>query len=188
MDTNAQALEQALGVLREQFQGQLAGGMKGGLVTMRQALQTRLGIDELEADRVVKKLAETGRLRYMGGAATDDDAVNVMGTATGPALIIPGTTAAQGGGPVAVPATTALAMGAINNPQGVVGGPVTGSAAAAATDDEAHVLAPRDTSVADRTPAKVAENQSGGTMGNLADTNVEAPPVTDMSGGYWQIV
>jgi hypothetical protein len=187
MDTNAQALEQALAVLREQFQGQLAGGMKGGLVAMRQALQTRMGIDELEADRVVKKLAETGRLRYVGGEATDDDEVNVMRTGTGPALIIPGTTAAQGGGPVAVPATTALAMGAINNPQGVVGGPVTGSAAAAAAGDEAHVLAPRDTTVADQTPAKVAENLSGATMGNLADTNVEPPRINDATGGYWQI-
>src|SRR6476620_7962866 len=118
MDTNAQALEQALAVLREQYQGHLAGAMRAGLVTMRQTLQTRMGIDELEADRVVKKLAETGRLRYMGGE--DDDEVNVMRTGTGPELVIPGTTAAQGGGPVVVPATTALAMGAINNPQGVV--------------------------------------------------------------------
>jgi hypothetical protein len=186
MDTNAQGLEQALAVLREQFQGHLTGDRKRGLVSLRQTLQTRLGIDELEADRVVKKLAETGRLRYVGGEA-DDDEVGRVRTATGPALVVPGTTTSQGLGPMALTENTALAMGSINNPAGVVGGPVTGSAAAAAAGDEARRLAPRDVNAGDLTPAKVAENQSGATMGNLADTNVEAPPMTDMHGGYWQI-
>ena len=184
MDTDATVLEQALGVLREQFNGRVAGSLRDGQVTMRKAVEARLGLDELAADRIVKKLSETGRVQYVGGA---DDSDPTAGGGAGPILTMPGTTSSAGLGPVTVPVTAALSLGAINNPAGVVGGPVTGVAAAAAADAPLATAQEGGLGGSNVAAAQAAENRSGATMGQLGDTNVEGPRPQDMSGGYWRI-
>ncbi|MDQ2806901.1 MAG: hypothetical protein M3Z04_08320 [Chloroflexota bacterium] len=180
MDTDATVLEQALGILRTQFNGRVAGSLRDGQVTMRKAVEAQLGIDELAADRIVKKLSETGRVQYVGGE-TDTDPT--AGGGTGPILTMPGTTS-SGMGPMTLPTTAALSLGAINNPAGVVGGPVTGVAAAAAPPANAEEGGLGGSNVGN---AQAAEDRSGATMGQLGDTNVEGPRPEDMSGGYWRI-
>lgn len=184
MDTDATVLEQALGVLREQFNGQVAGSFRDGQVTMRKAVEARLGLDELAADRVVKKLSETGRMQYVGGT-TDSDPT--AGGGAGPILTMPGTTSSEGLGPLTMSTTAALSLGAINNPAGVIGGPVTGVAAAAAADAPLANAEEGGLGGSNVDSARAAEDRSGATMGQLGDTNVEGPDPTDATGGYWRI-
>ena len=183
MDTDATVLEQALGALRAQFHGRVAGSLRDGQVAMRKAVEARLGIDELAADRIVKKLSETGRVQYMGGAAFADP---TAGGGAGPILTMPGTTSSAGLGPVTLPTSAALSLGAINNPTGVIGGPVTGVAAAAAADAPANA-AEGGLGGSHVAAAQAAEDRSGATMGQLGDTNVEGPRPEDATGGYWRI-
>ncbi len=184
MDTDATVLEQALGVLRTQFNGRVAGSLRDGQVTMRKAVEAQLGIDELAADRIVKKLSETGRVQYIGGE-TDTDPT--AGGGTGPILTMPGTTTSSGIGPMTLPTTAALSLGTINNPAGVVGGPITGVAAAAAADAPLANAEEGGLGGSNVGNARAAENRSGATMGQLGDTNVEGPRPTDATGGYWRI-
>ncbi len=184
MDTDATVLEQALGVLREQFNGRVVGSLRDGQGTMRKALETRLSVNELDADRIVKKLSETGRLQYIGGE-TDNDPNR--GGGPGPVLTMPGTTSSEGLGPITLPTTAALSLGAINNPAGVVGGPVTGVAAAAAAENAEARADEGGLGGSNVARAQAAEDRSGATMGQLGDTNVEGPRPENATGGYWRI-
>jgi len=57
----------ALAALQARFGARLAGPRQPGQVTLRRAVEDALGVDEVAADRLVKQLYETGRLRYVGG-------------------------------------------------------------------------------------------------------------------------
>jgi len=184
MDTDATVLEQALGALRAQFNGRVAGSLREGQVAMRKAVEARLGIGELDADRIVKKLSETGRVQYMGGEAPAD---LTAGGGAGPILTMPGTTSSAGLGPVTLPTTAALSLGAINNPAGGIGGPVTGVAAAAAAADAPANAEEGGLGGSRVAAAQAAEDRSGATMGQLGDTNVEGSRPADATGGYWRI-
>src|SRR3954454_2208557 len=108
MDTDANVLNNALAVLRQQFGQQVAGAQKQGLGQMRQALEQQLGLDDVTADRVVKKLAETGRLRYVMTGDADDGPTGT--TPVGPVASLPGVyTGSTGTGQMVVPAAQAVA-------------------------------------------------------------------------------
>src|SRR5690242_16714174 len=178
MDSDARALETALATLQQQYGGQFKGSMQGAQAQMRHTLEEKMGIDELSADRLVKKLIETRRLRYN---VTDQDEDANVTSDTGPMIPVVGTTQAQGAGPVTVGATPAISAvgamsGATNTTGGPGGNPVMIGAIAAATADQDNLLGgdkdnpnmPDPGSRADR------ENREGATMGQLGDTNVEA--------------
>jgi hypothetical protein len=181
MDTDARALETALATLQQQYGSQFKGSMQSSQAQMRQTLEAKMGIDELSADRLVKKLIETGRLRY---AVTDQDEDPNVTTDTGPIIPVVGTTQAQGAGPVTVPVTPAIGTvgamaemnGATNATGGVGGGPVMIGAIAAATADEKNILGgdQDDPYMPDPGSRAARENREGATMGQLGDTNVEA--------------
>lgn len=208
MDTDARALATALTTLQQQYGSQFKGSMDHAQAQMRHTLEDKMGIDELSADRLVKKLIETGRLRYN---VTDQDEDANITTDTGPMIPVVGSEA-QGPGPVTVPATPAIgtvgamseANSAANTAGGPGGNPVMLGAIAAATADQENILGgdkenpymPDPGSRADR------ENREGPTMGQLGDTNVEAGGRTgtgtetvgqrqaradDNTEGYWRI-
>src|SRR5690349_1771963 len=181
MDSDARALETALATLQQQHGSQFKGSMQGSQAQMRHTLEAKMGIDELSADRLVKKLIETGRLRYNVTGRDEDADVT---SDTGPMIPVVGTTEAQGAGPVTVAATPVIGTvgamsemnGATNTTGGPGGNPVMIGAIAAATADQGNLLGgdkdnpnmPDPGSRADR------ENREGATMGQLGDTNVEA--------------
>src|SRR5690349_12608595 len=99
MEQDAQTLESAIAALQQRFGTQLSGPMDRTQAQMRAALSEQMGVDDLQADRIVKKLTEVGRLRY-GGAGMDDDTVVPAGT--GPVISMPGTTTAQSGEQIVV--------------------------------------------------------------------------------------
>src|SRR4051812_13824492 len=97
MDNDATTLQNALTVLRQQYGEQLAGPRRSTEAQMRHTLEKQMGLDELTADRVVKKLYETGRLVYMG----EQDTGTEPGTSTtGPVISMPNTQSADGGMPL----------------------------------------------------------------------------------------
>jgi len=204
MDTDANVLNNALAILRQQFGQQVAGAQKQGLGQMRQAVAQQLGLDDVAADRVVKKLAQTGRLRYVMTGDADDDVTGT--TPVGPVASLPGVyTGSTGGtGQMVVPAAQGLAaaevLGDIPTDGGIVRGaePDVGTArsatAAGEQRDAGEPLGPADLSW------RIGENQEGVTAGGqLADTNAEGgvgTPEThgqrtdgnyDNTEGYWQI-
>src|SRR5689334_1183005 len=93
MDTDAQTLETALGVLRQQFGNRLAGSIGDTQVQMRQALEQQMGVNEVAGDRLVKQLTHLGRLVYRGGTGEDDGDAG----GTGPVISMPGATSGQSG-------------------------------------------------------------------------------------------
>jgi hypothetical protein len=168
-----------------------------------------MGIDELSADRLVKKLIETGRLRYNVTGRDEDADVT---SDTGPMIPVVGTTEAQGAGPVTVPATPAIgtvgAMTEMNSATNTTGGPggnpVMLGAIAAATANQEDILGgdKEDPYMPDPGSRADSENREGPTMGQLGDTNVEAGGRTgtgtetvgqrqaradDNTEGYWRI-
>ena len=181
MDSDARALETALATLQQQYGGQFKGSMQGAQAQMRHTLEDKMGIDELSADRLVKKLIETGRLRYN---VTDRDEDANVTTDTGPVIPVVGTTQAQGAGPVTVPATPAIgtvgAMSEANTSTNTTGGPggnpVMIGAIAAATANQEDILGGDnpDPYMPDPGSRGDRENREGATMGQLGDTNVEA--------------
>lgn len=108
MDSDATALENALAMLRQAYGAQLAGPQHHTLAQMRHTLEEQAGLDELMADRVVKKLAQTGRLVYVGSR----EAGTEPGTSTtGPVISMPMTQTADGGEPLRTTAEPAVLMG-----------------------------------------------------------------------------
>src|SRR4051812_15275775 len=105
MDTDAATLQSALSVLQQQFGGQLPGSLRKTQAQMRQALEQQLGLDELVADRLVKKLAETGRLVYVG--AGQDPDVNSVPAGSGALFDVPGAFTPSGAERVVAAGTTA---------------------------------------------------------------------------------
>jgi len=183
MDTDAQMLQQAAGLLAQQFAGS-GKSLSGQEPAMMRFLQERLGIDEVAADRVVKQVIElglVGRPRDAMAPDTEEDEGDVAATGvagTGPVVSMEGTSTGQGVGPVITTAAPALAMGAVNSPAnvGALGGLGAGAGPAIAADEAARGD-DRDadgnmvgTADADR---RAAENRSGATMGQLGDTTVE---------------
>jgi hypothetical protein len=183
MDTDAQMLQQAAGLLAQQFGG---GGksLSGQEPAMMRFLQERLGIDEVAADRVVKQVIELGLLgrpRDAMAPDTDEDEDDVAATGvagTGPVVSMEGTATGQGVGPVITTAAPALAMGAVNSPAnvGLMGGMGAGAGPAIAANEAARGDE-RDTDGAMAGTAdanrRAAENRSGATMGQLGDTTIE---------------
>jgi len=195
MDTDATTLQNALSTLRQQHGEQLAGPRRRTEAQMRQTLQQHLGLDELAADRVVKKLYETGRLVYVGSA---DSGTEPGTSTTGPVISMPNTQSADGTMPLRTAASPAMIMGLVDQPGG---GDIAASAVGAAAADVPMTGAgavSRDPIRGGDTGRAVAENNSGATMGQLADTAVEAAPAPitigereevedDRTQGYWRI-
>ncbi|HMA36166.1 MAG TPA: hypothetical protein VKY74_17050 [Chloroflexia bacterium] len=119
MDTDATTLEQALSVLREQYGTQVKGPMRRTQGEMRKVLEMKMGIDDLSADRLVKKLCETGRLTYSSvpGAPNEPSTPDEPGTSA---------TMPPDAGPITVPAAPAISLSGLNNPIGGAG-PVPGA-------------------------------------------------------------
>jgi len=216
MDTDAQTLETALGVLRQQFGNRLAGSIGDTQVQMRHVLEQQMGVDEVAGDRLVKQLTHLGRLVYHGG--TDGDDRDAEGT--GPVISMPGVTTGQSGEAFAVPTPNLTSAAGPDMPSPSLGGvtapvainsgmsavtPTTGMGmvglvplgggveSTAATEDVAPVGTAISPGEANRA---TMENREGATMGQLADTNVSAPSSpteqviaqgADDSEGYWQI-
>jgi len=200
MDTDAATLQNALGVLQQQFGGQLAGPVRKTQAQMRQTLEQRLGLDELAADRLVKKLTETGRLVYMGADQVPGGDSTPAGS--GALFDLPGALTPSGEERVVAAGTTAgveAALSGINTVSGAIGGtmPAVQSGLVGARteyrDDAGLYANPPDAS------ARLAENQEGATMGELGDTNVQAGRnhaqtmgeaealKHDDTDGYWRI-
>jgi hypothetical protein len=118
MDNDATALQNALAVLRRQHGEHLSGPRRATEAQMRQTLQQQMGVDDLTADRVVKKLHQTGRLAYVGGA---DVGTEPGTTDTGPVISMPTTQSADGGRPLITTASPGLIMGVANDPANDVG-------------------------------------------------------------------
>ena len=127
MDSDATALQNALAVLRQYHGERLAGSRGSTEAQMRHTLVQQLGVDELTAGRVLKKLYETGRLVYVGstarsstpGTGTDDDAEPDT-TATGPVISMPLTQSADTGAPLVTSASPAMVMGIVDDRGGDV--------------------------------------------------------------------
>ena len=183
MDTDAQMLQQAAGLLAQQFASS-GKSLTGQEPAMMRFLQERMGIDEVAADRVVKQVIElglVGRPRDAMAPASDEDEDDVAATGaagTGPVISTQGTATGQGVGPVITTAAPALAMGAVNSPAnvGALGGLGAGAGPAIAANEAARGDE-RDadgnmvgTADANR---RAAENRSGATMGQLGDTTIE---------------
>lgn len=199
MDTDAQALDRALGVLHQQYGDRLAGSIGDTQAQMLRTLQQQMGVDEVVADRLVKELTHLGRLTYRGGNGGDGDDAG-----TGPVISMPGTTTGQSGEEFVVPAAglagaagpdvasppvgAAVAPAAVNSSMSAVT-PTTGTGMAG--------MVPTGTSVSPSEANRAtAENREGATMGQLSDTNVTGPTSPteqvvargdDDSEGYWQI-
>jgi hypothetical protein len=195
MDSDATALQNALAVLRQDYGQRLAGPRRATEARMRHTLEQRMGLDELMADRVVKKLYETGQLAYIGSA---DSGTEPGTSTTGPVISMPNTQSADGGTPFRTTASPALIMGVVNDPGGgdVPAAPLGADAADVALTGAGAVS--RDPIRGGDTGRAVAENNEGATLGQLADTNVEAAPAPltigereeaedDRTNGYWRI-
>ncbi len=194
MDSDATALQNALAVLRGQYGAQLAGPRQGTEAQMRHTLEQQMGLDELTADRMVKKLYETGKLVYMGSA---DQGTEPGTSTTGPVISMP-LTPTSSGEPLITTADPALVMGTVRDPGG---GDTTASQLGAAASDAAMTGAgavSRDPIRGGDVGRSVTENNAGATMGQLADTNVESRPAPitigehaevedDRTHGYWRI-
>lgn len=191
-EKNAATLEQALAILREQYGAQIAGPERETQVSMRKLLEQKMGLDESNADRVVKKLCETGKLTYVG---TD------TGGGAGVMAAVPGATTTPDQGTADVPAGI-ITTGALNSPIGTFGSTATGAGAAAlaSISDSARLDSRREPVLGGTASREQSENREGATMGELADTNVEGDtprgPETigqqqnagkDNTQGYWQI-
>ena len=199
MDSEATMLNNALAAIRQQFGDQLRGPMRRTQAEMRRAVQTALGADELAADRLVKKLAETGRLVYVGGADDDRDTAG----ATGPVISMPGVTNATGTGvgQGVYPAAAGLNVAALGGVQNSQGGPTGPVGAVGPGVDAAAMRGPAQgaTPVAGAGTARRGDEDSeGATMGTLGDTNVEGDDSNVNAlgvetgrvaegEGYWQI-
>lgn len=175
MDTDAAALQNALGVLQQQFGGQLAGPVRKTQAQMRQALEEQLGLDELAADRLVKKLAETGRLVYIGADQVPDGESTPAGS--GALFDVPGALTPSGEERVVAAGTTAgveATLSGINTVSGAIGGTMpavqTGLAGARTQYRDAANLYANPSEAG----ARLAENREGATMGELGDTNIQA--------------
>jgi hypothetical protein len=195
MDSEATALENALAALRRAYGDRLPGAQQETEARMRHTVERALTLDELAADRVVKKLAQTGRLAYVGSADTGTE----PGTSTtGPVLSLPAAPGVSAGTPVITTADPALVMGTVRDPGG---GDVAASELGAAASDAALTGAGArsgDPIRGGEVGRRVAENNEGASMGQLADTNVEAAPAPitigereemedDRTHGYWRI-
>lgn len=184
MDNDAATLETALGLLRDQFGPRLVGPMRRAQVDMRKALEMKLAIDELTADRVVKKLCETGRLVYVGLDESDESG----STAVGPVAGIRETNTPVSGGPLG----TVTAFGNATDP---VGRGLAGDMRRLEAEVVAAQTAPQDpTDTWTSAALKIQENREGATMGQLGDTAIEAggPPgdqqaLADDTRGHWII-
>jgi len=192
---NAATLQSALAALRQRFGQQLGGAQHHGEAQMRGVVMDALGLDEATADRVVKKLAQTGQLAYQG---TREVGTEPGTSTTGPVISMPGTTVSAGVGEFVTTANPSMLMGTVNNPGG---GDVGAAQAGAPSSGEA--VSPMGAVSAD--PIRggdagrtVAVNNQGATMGQLDDTNVEArpQPITvgereeidnDRTEGFWRI-
>jgi hypothetical protein len=194
MDSDATALQNALAVLRKQYGAQLAGPRQRTQAQMRHTLEEQMRLDELTADRLVKKLSETGQLVYMGSA---DQGTEPGPSTTGPVISLP-MTPTSGGNPLITTADPALVMGTVRDPGG---GDLTAAQGGAAAGDAAVSGAgagSRDPIRGGDMGRTVAENNTGATMNQLADTNVESVPAPisigehedvedDRTQGYWRI-
>jgi hypothetical protein len=195
MDNDATTLQDALAVLRRHYGDRVTGAQRSTEAQMRHTLQEQMGLDELAADRVLKQLSQTGRVVYMGSR----DVGSEPGTSTtGPVISMPLTSTNTSAEPLITTAAPALAMGSVNDPGG---GAVDASLSGAASSDVALTGAgavSADPVRGGDVGRAVAENNSGATMGQLADTSVEpAPaPITigereevedDRTEGYWRI-
>jgi hypothetical protein len=174
MDSDATALRQALGVLRQQYGDRLAGPQKRTQAEMRHTLQAQMGLDELTADSIVIKLRDTGRLSYVGSAEVGTEPGT---TATGPVISEPLTQSGDGGAPLITTASPAMIMGVAQEE----GGNVAGDVAKAVADDN-----------------RADYTTRGMNDAAVADTRAEAgrPPLTigeheeaegDRTQGYWRI-
>jgi len=192
MDTDAQMLQQAAGLLAQQFAGS-GKSLAGQEPAMMRFLQERMGMDEVTSDRVVKQVIElglVGRPRDAMAPDTDQDEDDVAATGvagTGPVISTQGTATGQGVGPVITTAAPALAMGAVNSPAnvGALGGlgagagpAIAANEAARGDDRDADGPMPGTEDAARR----AAEDRSGATMGQLGDTAVE-PVETERRSG-----
>jgi hypothetical protein len=74
MENDVDALHKALSLLREKHSGQPGDPRHVGQGELRRTLQAGMGLDELTADRVVKKLHETGRIVYADAGDVDSAA------------------------------------------------------------------------------------------------------------------
>jgi len=194
MDNDTATLQNALAVLRGQYGAQLAGPRQHTEAQMRHTLEQQMRLDELTADRLVKKLYETGKLVYMG---TADRGTEPGTSTTGPVISMP-STQTTGGAPLITTADAALVMGSVRDPGG-------GDVAASQLGADAADAALTGAGAVSREPIRggdighsVAENNEGATMGQLADTNVESRPAPitigehdevedDRTHGYWRI-
>jgi hypothetical protein len=105
MDNDAMVLQNALRVLREQHGAQLDAAGRGMEPELRHTLQQQMGLDEPAADRVVKKLYQTGRLGALDAGEADETSANVTPPTEGapvtlalPSLQVPAPTATQAAG------------------------------------------------------------------------------------------
>lgn len=126
MDTDATALQNALDVLRRHYGERLAGAQQGTEDQMRNTLAQELGVDQLGAAFVLKRLCQTGQLEYVGNTGTATDTSDDTGSgvapepgasATGPVISMPLTQTAEAGRPLITTASPAMLMG-ITNEQG----------------------------------------------------------------------
>lgn len=137
MDSDA---TNALGVLRQHHGEQLAGSRVHAEAQMRHTLEQQMGLDERTAERVLKKLYETGQLVYVSstggssapGTGTEDD-TEADTTATGPVISMPLTQSADGGAPLITSASPAMIMGIVDEQGGDVGQIVDNEEAGSAT-------------------------------------------------------
>ncbi len=151
----------ALATLQARFGARLAGPRQPGQVTLRRAVEDALGVDEAAADRLVKQLYETGRLRYVGA----DDAMPAEPTG---AVDIPAALTPSGQERVISSGTTAgveATLGGI----GTVSGSIGGSLPAVDAGYIGLRAAYRDAAGAD------------------SGTPAEGTAPADASPGYWQI-
>lgn len=132
MNTDATALQNALDVLRRHYGERLAGARQRTEDQMRNTLAQELGVDQLGAAFVLKRLCQTGQLEYVGntgtgtgtgtGTDTGEDtgsgvAAEPGASATGPVISMPLTQTAEVGRPLITTASPAMLMG-ITNEQG----------------------------------------------------------------------
>ncbi len=204
MDTDARALQTALNTLRQQYGDRLEGSLGDTQDDLRRTLEQQIGADPATADRLVKKLTESGRLRFVTEDVDDED---TGVPATGPVLAIPGTTTAQSGEEFVVPAPvigTAVNRGGglvaesavAPNPDSGAAGVVPFGGGVMSTPATAEIAPPGTPISPEESARAAAEDREGATMGQLGDTGVPSPPSTpsealvahgDNAQGYWQI-
>jgi hypothetical protein len=175
MNGDATTLQNALDVLRRHYGEQVPGPQLSAEAQMRQTLEQQMGLDPLEADRLLKHLCASGHVVYVDGAdagtaeststVADNHADDARGT--GPVISMPLTQSADGGQPLITSASPAMLMGIT----GEEGGDVARGEAEGTEGDTLGWL------VAPATGAAPAPTTTGG-AGDAED---------DRTQGYWRI-